>query len=302
MRISPAPQLPPLRAAAAPAVAGGGASHGTLPPIEPPSDVGGEWPIDQEAAKRYADRTLRSLDLSKPVVVLWVSGTANPKKGEFPQIAPAFANAVYREFQDGNAGLGLMRYESSWNMRSSISTGVETLRLVLRGLKRRHKQVLLAGESQGAWVISEALKDPVAHSAITRAALWGHPAVAATHFEDGHDPQVLETNHKWDHVSRPISGDRALAMEALIALESDMSLAKVPLLARALIANPVSGALALMSNLRDHLPLPIRVMIPEHHNYSEDFLRGVEFLKAGLGQAAAGAQLVAPRKRATHHA
>lgn len=257
-----------------------------LPVIAAPSDTGGEWPVDHAAAHHYAELTLRGLDFTKPMIVLYVSGTANPTKGEIPQINANFTNAFYRVWRDGKASLGLMRYESSWNVRPSMATGVETLRYVLRGIAARGggHRVLIAGESQGAWVISEALKDPVVKRIITRAAIWGHPSVAATHFHDGTDPKVREVNHRWDHVSMPITGNRRQAIDAQIALETKLEPGNLPLIGSALLDNPVAGVLSLVSVVRGMLPRPLRGFIPEPHNYEEDFVAGATWLRRGSGR------------------
>lgn len=251
----------------------------------------GEWPVNDAAARRYAAKTLEEIDFSKRDIVLYVSGTANPDKGEFPQINPHFTNAYYRVWQDGGAYLGLLRYESNWNMRASMATGVETLRRVLRAIAARpdRHRVFLAGESQGAWVIGEAIKDAVAGAAVTRAALWGHPVVAATHYDDGHDPRVLETNHEFDRVSRPISGDPQVAMDAMIALQSNLKPETVPVMARAIVQNPLSAGLSILNFVRDNfVPKPLRQLIPEPHDYEAEMVPGAKFLRHGTRPPAEG--------------
>jgi hypothetical protein len=257
-----------------------------LPPIAPPSDVGGEWPIDQASAQKYAQQTLAGIDWSKPYLMLYVPGTANPDKGEVQKVNPEFVAEMFRQFPDGDAELAMMRYAGTWDMRGSISTGVEVLRIVLRAIAARpgpKPKVLIGGESQGAWVISEATKDPVARGAMTRAAIFGHPSLAGTHFEDGHDPDVLETNHHLDHVAMPLKGDRAKAMDAQIALETSLTLDKIPLLAQAFLADPLAGSLSIAAQIRDHLPLRLRPFwVQDHHDYRADMHRGVEFLRTGV--------------------
>lgn len=261
-------------------------SRAPLPPIGPPSDVGGDWPVDHAAAQRYAAQTLATIDWSKPYLLLYVPGTANPDKGQVQKVNPEFANELFRQFPDGNAEIAMLRYSGTWDMRGSISTGVEVLRLVLRAIAARpgpKPTVLLGGESQGAWVISETTRDPIARGAFTRAAIFGHPSLAGTHFEDGHDPAILETNHRLDHVAMPLKGDRAKAMDAQIALETGLSFDKLPLLAQAFLADPLAGSLSLAAQVRDRLAKRLRPLwVQDHHDYRDDMRRGVEFLRLGV--------------------
>jgi hypothetical protein len=180
---------------------------------QPPGTSGGTWSADIARAHYDAERALEAIDWSKDDIYVWVPGTGSHN------INPGFEAAVRDANKNGSASLSRIEYEASDRTRPSVATGIETLRLVLAGIQAHggHHRVLVAGENQGSWVIGEALSDPLLKNVVTRAVIFGHPQPATHHYEDGHDPDVLEINHSGDEVSTPTSfGKLADALRAAV--------------------------------------------------------------------------------------
>jgi hypothetical protein len=239
-----------------------------------PSKVGGTWSADAVRARHDAQTVLNSIDWSKRDIVIWVPGTDNRT------IHSSFDQAVRASWADGGVSLAKLDYEASWNMRRSVATGIATLKLVLAGIAAHggNHRVMLAGESQGAWIIGEAAADPMLRSVIHRAVLLGHPFVARTHYEDGRDPDIVEINRQGDQVATPIRGDIDNAFAAMLAIHQKQFW-KLPAVVKALAQNPLHGWLLLASALR---ALPGATFLsPNPHDYSTQMTAAVEYLRNG---------------------
>lgn len=254
----------------------------------PISKAGGEWPVDWVRARHDARLALNAIDWSKGEIVLWVPGTSNHK------IHEGFEAAVRESWIDGGVSLSRVEYEASWNMRPSTATGIATLRLILAGIAAHGgtHRVMLAGESQGAWLIGEALSDPRLRRVVHRAVLFGHPFVAAHHFDDGHDPGVLEINNAGDQVSAPIKGDVAAGLDAMVAIRT-LNVGGLGTVAKALSQNPEHGVMILKS-LAGGI---FRGLVKDPHNYTGEMSRAVEWLRFGsTGDRAADDMIAAPAR------
>lgn len=255
----------PTPAAPLPSVPGG---------VGNPSRVGGLWPADLARAQADARKVLQSIDWSKRDIAIWVPGTS------CHEVHPAFEAAVRESWSNGGVSLTRLDYEASWNMRPSVATGLATLKLVLAGIAAHggSHQVMLSGESQGAWIIGEAAADPLLRRVITRAVLFGHPFVAAHHYEDGHDPGIVEVNNPGDQVSAPIAGDVENAFESMLAIRQ-LQLWKLPGVVKALAQNPIHGWMLLMTAVR---AIPgAKKLIIDPHDYSKQMTTAVEYLRHG---------------------
>ena len=244
----------------------------TLPAI-PLSKANGPWKVDPYQAQHDANIALESIDWSKRDIVIWVPGTDNHT------IHPKFEQAV-REAWGADASLSRIDYPATWDMYRSVPTGLATLRIVLQAIAAHggDHRVFLAGESQGAWLIGEALADPAVGKVVTRAQLFGHPWVAAHDYADGHDARVREVNHVGDQVSEPIKGDVTGAMQAMMAVHQ-LSPAGAGKLAGALVENP-KHALLMGEWLLRSLP-GAKTFLKDPHDYGPDMTFGVEWLRWG---------------------
>lgn len=244
----------------------------SLPPLPSISKASGPFPIDHARARADAEATIASIDFSKRDIVLWIPGSGAVG------VHPDFEDAVLREWPDGRVSLSALRYEASWHMRRSVATGIETLRLVLAEIRRRggDHHVMLAGESQGAWVISEALADPSLRSTVDRALLMGHPWLARHQYLDGRDPNVRVLNNPGDMVTLPINGDPGKGLDALVAIYT-LQLAKLPQIVSAVIQNPLH-AVKLLSSIQFALPF-VKGLRPNPHRYESNFPAGLKFLR-----------------------
>ncbi|MCZ4496176.1 MAG: Cutinase, partial [Thermoleophilia bacterium] len=166
---------------------------------------------DLEFARANAERALDELDFSKRDLVVWVPGTGGRGMDE------GWERAVAGQL-DGEQSHVFMDYPASWFMPDSAATGMETLKLVLAGIAERggDHRVLLAGQSQGAWVIGDVLAHPELRAVVDRAVLFGHPGVASADYADRRDPKVMEVNDDADPVPKLREGREELfaAMQA----------------------------------------------------------------------------------------
>lgn len=144
-----------------------------------------------------------NIDLSKKYIVLWVPGTNSHS------IPEEFLRDIKQHFGD-DATTALVDYEAAWTFRTSMAHGYATLRATLEYLisnMRPGTKILLAGLSQGSMVISELLTNPRYYQLISRAALLGHPGVAANHVHGVPDPKISEFNNPFDPSTLPWRGD-----------------------------------------------------------------------------------------------
>lgn len=259
-------QLTPRPAPAIPAVPGTDTG--------PVSKAGGVWEADMLRARHDARIVLDAIDWSKPDIVLWVPGTDNHG------IHPAFEDAARESWSDGSASLVHLRYPGTWDLRTSLPTGIATLKIVLAAIKARggNHRVLLAGESQGAWVIGEAMADPQMRSIVTRAIIFGHPFIASHHYDDGHDPGIAEIANRGDQITMPIHGDPGAALDAMTAIYT-LKLWRLGTIGRAMIENPAHIPMLAATFLRSFAPGGR--LFKDPHDYTTHMPAAVEYLRFG---------------------
>ncbi|MCW2920538.1 MAG: hypothetical protein JWL76_412 [Thermoleophilia bacterium] len=165
--------------------------------------------IDHERARADADRALAAIDFSRPELVLWVPATNSHS------IPEDWQRGVEQAFGQ-RASSSIIDYPANANFNDSVSTGMETVKLVLAGIAERggHHRVTLGGHSQGAWVIGDAIADPAVGASVDKATLYGHPAPAKVDWEDS-DPNVRQV----DDPNDPFVWDVAGGQQALTALD-----------------------------------------------------------------------------------
>ncbi len=243
-------------------------------PIGPVSKAGGEWTVDWERAHADAQKVLDSIDFSKRDIVIWVPGTSNSGPH------PAFEDAVTEAYRGQGSNLVALEYEASWHLRRSVPTGIATMRLVLEGIRARGgvHRVLLAGESQGAWIIGETIADPAVSKVVDRAVLVGHPWLATHQYLHGEDPRVRVINHEGDQVTLPVKGDATAGLDAMLAIRT-LDLSKTGALLKAIAANPNHGWL-MIKNLAYAIPF-VKDLLRNPHVYDGEMSRAVEFLRHG---------------------
>ena len=265
--------------------------HGPAPTprtfeVANPSKAGGEWTVDWERAHADAQAVLDAIDFSKRDIVIWAPGTSN--RGPHP----AFEAAVREAYRGEGSNLVALEYEATWHLRRSLPTGIATMRLVLEGIRARggDHRVLLAGESQGAWIIGEVLADPAVSAIVDRAVLLGHPWLAAHQYDRGQDARVRVINHAGDQVALPVKGDPTDGLDAMIAVRT-LDLSKAGSLVKAIAANPDHGV-KLLTNLVYALPFA-KALLQNPHVYDGEMTRAVEFLRSSrLPMSRAYAQLL----------
>jgi len=219
------------------------------------------------------DAIVRSIDWSAPRIVIYVRGTS--ERDVRPEIRAAFTKAM------PGVPLHQIEYQASWRFDDSVPDGAAVLRGVLEAIAKRRRpgqQVLLAGESQGAWVISSVLADQRMSAIVTRAVLWGAPAAGPVDFADGHDPRVREFNNTGDVVTMDFG---AKANRLLIGAidqfaRKDIVGGVLPILGYAITHPAALGALLTAQAWR--VPL-LGKLVPSPHGY--DFDEGVRFLCSG---------------------
>lgn len=255
-------------------------------PVGPVSKAGGEWTVDWERAHADAQTVLDAIDFSKRDIVIWVPGTSNSGPHH------AFEAAVRDSYRGSGSNLVALEYEASWHLRRSVPTGVATLRLVLEGIRARggDHRVLLAGESQGAWIIGEAIADPAVSKVVDRAVLLGHPWLATHQYDRGQDSRVRVINHDGDQVTLPVKGSPTVGLDAMLAIRT-LDLSKAGDLVKAMASNPNHGVL-MLKNLAFAIPL-VKSLLRNPHVYDGEMTRAVEFLRhAALPVSADYARLV----------
>ncbi|MCW2923525.1 MAG: Cutinase [Thermoleophilia bacterium] len=166
---------------------------------------------DLAKARADADRTLASIDFSKPNIALWVPATGSHA------IPADWRAAVAKESPAGGTSVALVDYPASPDFNDSVSTGMETLKLVLAGIAERGagNRVTLAGHSQGAWVIGDTIATPEVGRVVDKAALFGHPAPARVDWSGGTDPNVRQV----DAPNDPFTWDVVGGKQALQAID-----------------------------------------------------------------------------------
>lgn len=160
------------------------------------------------SVEQRVEMILADLDWDAPALTIWVPGTS-----EY-WIKQRFLDELH--LAAPGAHVTMIPYESTWRFSTSVPDGAAVLRGVLDAIRKRApgRPVFLAGESQGAWIISTVLADPAFAKLVTRAALWGRPAAAPQTF--GLPGQVREVNAPGDIVTMELGDNPA---EVLAAVE-----------------------------------------------------------------------------------
>lgn len=156
--------------------------------------------VDHERAKADAAKTLASIDFSKPDIAIWVPATGSHS-------APKRWTAGVQEAFGDRASITTMDYPASTSFNDSVSTGMETLRLVMQGIAERggNHRVTLGGHSQGAWVIGDTIADPAIGRQVDKAVLYGHPSPARVDWNGG-DPNVRQVDDPRDPFTQRLTG------------------------------------------------------------------------------------------------
>jgi hypothetical protein len=227
--------------------------------------------IDHDRARADAGRTLAAIDWSKPDISLWVPATGSHA------IPSQWRDAVAASPDAARTSLALVDYPAGADFNDSVSTGMETLRLVLAGIAEHGgtHRVSLAGHSQGAWVIGDAIQTPELGRMVDKAVLYGHPAPARVDWSRGADANVRQV----DHADDPFTWDLAGGSDALRAI-SDLShggsIATYGTIAATALANPGFAAYLIGAHLLHARPGS------EHdpHHYQSQYTDGAAFLTA----------------------
>jgi hypothetical protein len=154
---------------------------------------------------------MASIDLTKKRIFIWVPGTG----GHEPH--PAFVDAVKMICED-DAQILHVDYPAIWDMEKSVPKGVEAFKALIEDIRFKidysTQEVYIGGSSQGAWVISEAYKDPEVRDFAKKTVMFGHPGLADKHdhlYDE--DDTILEINHPDDAVTFGWNYDRAEMVE-----------------------------------------------------------------------------------------
>lgn len=248
--------------------------YGSGVTVSAPSLADGPWEIDWARAHRDAQTVINSLDFTKPDLFIWCSGTGATR------LDTPVAQAIYDAWRDGSVSATSLQYPSNWNLRSSVPTGIATLKLVLAEIARRGggHRVLLSGVSQGAWLIGETMADPAVNGVVHRAVIMGHPYLAKSQYVDGHDPKVEVVNHADDIVTVPVRGHTGVmdAIEAVLGTKRSL-LGAVP---QAILGNLHLLGPALRVGLFA-IPL-LGGIVGNPHEYGHEMPRIVRRLKDGV--------------------
>lgn len=244
------------------------------PMIEGPQHLLREGPPLPSVAERVR-QVVEDLDLTAPVVTIWVPGTS-----EY-WIKQRFLDELHAVAP--GAHVSMIPYEATWRFSTSVPDGVAVLRGVLEEVRRRApgKPVFLAGESQGAWIISKVLTDPAAARQVTRTALWGHPAAAPQQF--GRAGAVREVNAPGDIVTMELGDDPGKVLAAVEQLSRRNFGTGLAQLAGYAVQRP-DMLFKLLKFWSFALPVVGKGRKNEH-DYEDDVPNGIRFLLGGLDLA-----------------
>lgn len=244
------------------------------PDIGAVSTAKGPFVVDWDRARRDAQKVLNSLDFSKRDLVIWAAGTGSSR------LYTPLADAVQRTWNTGNVSVTTLAYEASWKLRSSLPTGLATMKLVLAGIAAHggDHRVLLTGVSQGAWIIGEAMADPMLRRVVDRAVLLGHPMLAAHQYLDGHDSKVRVINHSSDPIAQPVTGDPTIALDAMIAV-NQLDVSKIGTVLTAAWQNP--ALVARLAATIVHITPILKHLIRNPHDYGDEMTFVADYLRFG---------------------
>ncbi|MBC7460649.1 MAG: cutinase family protein [Thermoleophilia bacterium] len=175
-----------------------------------------------------------AIDFSKRDIVIWMPST------DEHYLPAALRKGLEAAGLDGSAVM--LDYPANFDFAPSVSTGMESLKELLARIAEQggDHRVLLAGHSQGAWVIADAMENDTVHAMVDKAMLFGSPGTAVTHYTNRADPKVVEVDDKGDVLGQPVQERDALLSELRGWFNGDPSSA-LPLLGSAM-RNPRLGA------------------------------------------------------------
>ena len=224
---------------------------------------------DAALVKRNVDAAYRHIDFSKRDIVIWLPAT---DEHYFPS---ALRQGLRDEVGAHDASTVLLDYPASWDLSTSVPTGMASLRELLARIADHggDHRVLLAGHSQGAWVIADSMADSAVHGMVDRALLLGSPGMAQRHYTDRRDAKVVEVDDGGDQLSHPLRlrGQLLAGMHAFVG--GDVA-GEVPLVAVA------------AANLRLATYMAARAVDVNHwrnepHRYESQMQAGAQWLATG---------------------
>jgi len=211
------------------------------------------------------------IDLTKDVIILWVPGTSNHS------IPASLLNLAQTRFS--SVDIHLVNYMASWKFSESVPNGTGNLRAVLDYLRkhlRKGQKILLAGESQGAWVISNVLKEQQYYGMIDKAVLLGHPGVAEAHFPS--DGKILELNNFDDVSTKDIEWNKKEEVARNVEKAMQLDISSLPFWLSFGVTHPEMllwlGVLGVSK-----LPVVGGVIKPPH-DYQKDMLLAILWLSS----------------------
>lgn len=267
------PNIATQGAQAAPSVSG---PRPTAPQISA-VDLKVPGDVDHARAEREAKKTLDSIDFSRQNIVLWMPATGSHS------IPRDWQKGVDAAFGD-TASSALVNYPANENFNDSVSTGQETLRLVLQGIAERggDHSVHVAGHSQGAWVAGDTLANPVLNRMVDSAMLYGHPSTARVDWSKTNDAKVRQLDDPEDPFTKPGTGLRQ-ALDGIAAIKRDGDWSQVGKIAAATLVNPALGAYLIGRTVfkKDWSGNS------DPHHYNTRYAQGARFLAGSESGAAA---------------
>lgn len=231
-------------------------------------------PADTQEARKQSDKTLSQIDWSQRDIVIWVPATLSH------EVPKGWEKAVSQEWGNSKTKPVLLDYPASVNFRSSVPTGIEALKLTLDGIKKHggNHRVLLAGHSQGAWVIGDAMLDPVVAAKVDKAVLYGRPTQARSDNPRLHESNKVEVvNNADDPFTQKTTGIDQAA-QGLKELDRDNKPGAVLgalTIGAAVLANPFLAAYLIGRKISHN---SWRGNADPHH-YDRDFAAGAKRLR-----------------------
>ncbi|MCZ4496950.1 MAG: Cutinase [Thermoleophilia bacterium] len=224
---------------------------------------------DLDEAKRQADAVIAKIDWDKQDILMWLPGTYTHN------MANNWIKYGEERFTDGS--VVMMDYPATLDFESSVSTGMETLRLVLAEVARRDgdHRVMLGGHSQGAWIIGDAMATPEIRGMVDRAVLYGNPGLAKEHYDDRDDAQVVELNDPNDVIAAKVA-DRAGFIDAMGAMEQGIDATNVLGAVGNTLANPKVSAYWAVASMDAE-----RWVHSDPHQYYYAYRDGLSWLDTG---------------------
>jgi hypothetical protein len=243
------------------------------------------WHADIEQATFDAAQVLGRIDWSQRDILLVVPGTGD--RGLLREQHEEIAKAWPR----GGVTVAFVDYDTTWNFTRSVPQGMETLRKVLAGIAAHGggHRVLLVGQSQGALLIGEAMREPAVRDMVTRASILGHPWISRTEYKPGTDPKVWEHTNADDPLASHIVGPAKQAVEAISKLlQGDIVGAAPAFLTQGWFNIPQAVNTAIWA-VRGKMGVPHWLM-HDPHSYVDWYAPALAFLRDGAGPLADAVQ------------